>query len=891
MRRRTLLLLFVLASLLRGAHVEPEEGYLKTRQKGVEIIAAGTYADEIPALNAFMQQLMPRYEKSFGYRLDDTLYLTLASPKNQIPNAFSIQFPFNMQVDYIGGTLDPDYFAASSWIETILLHESAHNYQLNPKANTLSRLAHKVVRNTPVTWLLFAPLFPVPNVMESSYLLEGNAVLNESRFGNGGRLYSGALEAMAQMQARAGYLTPERLFNDHLFFPFNTHHYIVGGYFQLFLAGRYGIDRTNRYFLAYSRQWLPFFTNAVFRTHFGKSFEALTADFRDWMRRRGSGFRVTGGEVLARSKAPVELSRIGNQILFTTTDARSAPLLHTLTPSTQASGRQRLRHQVSETTLPSGKLFRVQGRYYARSFARTAPDRVTIGLFDADKILLPQSDSRVVECILPQKGMLYFDVNRSWQTPQLYLEGRFITQTQSSVICRGNDYYYFRQHAGNRTLYRNDRPLLTYRGYFGKVVDVDAQGGVLFVANSRYGSTLYRYSAGTIQRLCEGDDILDARLIDAGHAVVAVMGADGVLVQQVELHPRPAKVWERTLFFEKEQQRISWDKPAKSAAKKSQYRSYRAVENLRYSALEQFFEISDDNSVSFSLKAHFSDPLERNRLYGYLSRYDGETKVGVGYANSSYITPFGGECYYLLEQDDRKSSSRGFGFNAYWRYPLLSEGYRRSAFSLDYHLDAEKDSRSPLALSLYWQDRRQFGFALYPDRLQRYDLFVTDDRGDVAFGGAWHATYRIGEELYLGSAAQYARSGSRKAGSRERGIWIDNSDFASFQDPARFVMPSLRTERYVKEAAQGTLLLAKTLNFSRYYFSFPLSLRREVLYGKYRHFYLKAENMRHINEYTLGLRAETLLLHKLPLPVSIEWLYNDTVTDSRSFRLIFNLPY
>jgi len=50
-------------------------------------------------------------------------------------------------------------------------------------------MAHRVLGNTPFTHIGILPIFPIPNIMINPFLLEGNAVLNESRFGNGGRLY------------------------------------------------------------------------------------------------------------------------------------------------------------------------------------------------------------------------------------------------------------------------------------------------------------------------------------------------------------------------------------------------------------------------------------------------------------------------------------------------------------------------------------------------------------------------------------------------------------------------------------------------------------------------------------------------------------------------------
>jgi len=70
--------------------------------------------------------------------------------------------------------------------------------------------------------------------MINPFLLEGNAVLNESRFGNGGRLYSGyALAELIEM-ANGGLITPELTYNSTLEFPYGEKSYLIGDFFRSF---------------------------------------------------------------------------------------------------------------------------------------------------------------------------------------------------------------------------------------------------------------------------------------------------------------------------------------------------------------------------------------------------------------------------------------------------------------------------------------------------------------------------------------------------------------------------------------------------------------------------------------------------------------------------------
>ena len=87
------------------------------------------FAKEAAAVEAGLQ---PRYEATYGYRMDETLYVGLISDYNQIANGFSTPYPNNRQINYGGGVLNVDYFCSSSWLKTLLYHETAHNYPTKP---------------------------------------------------------------------------------------------------------------------------------------------------------------------------------------------------------------------------------------------------------------------------------------------------------------------------------------------------------------------------------------------------------------------------------------------------------------------------------------------------------------------------------------------------------------------------------------------------------------------------------------------------------------------------------------------------------------------------------------------------------------------------------------
>jgi len=168
-------------------------------------VVLSTVAQQVAELEPLLDR---DYEASYGYQVDQTLYVGVISEQNQIANGFSTQSPLNQQINYMGGTQMVDMFTSEKWIDNLIYHETVHNYQINPKASDVTKGICSIFGNGSVTLGMF-PLLAVPNFMLTSFTLEGNAVLNESIHGNAGRLYSGRFKALTVMQAKAGNITPQ----------------------------------------------------------------------------------------------------------------------------------------------------------------------------------------------------------------------------------------------------------------------------------------------------------------------------------------------------------------------------------------------------------------------------------------------------------------------------------------------------------------------------------------------------------------------------------------------------------------------------------------------------------------------------------------------------------
>ncbi|HHS93504.1 MAG TPA: hypothetical protein ENK82_09150, partial [Campylobacterales bacterium] len=433
---KTVFISIISSASLLSSVVVPDD-YLIFADENLSYFYTKEHSGIMPMTKKYQEGVMRIYEEEFGLELDDELLVGVASSENQIANAYSTQIPFNSQILYGAGATYIDYFSIISWLKTLLIHETAHNYQLNPKENALSKASHHIVGNRAVTFLGLFPLFPLPNVLESSFNLEGNAVLNESRFGNGGRLFSGYAMAEVITMARAGKITPELMYNITLEFPYGEKFYLIGGFFHQFLAQKYGMEKVNNYFKAFAKQPFPFFTNDVFEKHYGENFEVLLAEFVQEIQTKHHAFQVTQGALLATSQVAVPLNRNADEIYTLIGDNKSANRVLAL-----ARGSQKL--SFHEGAWRQGELFKIEGQYYSQSSAKTSPTAIEMGLFDKDGTLKKGSEGKAFQGMTAKGDEVYFDIEKSIESPQVYIGDDFYGESHSSIHVNKKDVYYFK---------------------------------------------------------------------------------------------------------------------------------------------------------------------------------------------------------------------------------------------------------------------------------------------------------------------------------------------------------------------------------------------------------------------------------------------------------------
>ena len=868
--KRTLLLLLV--SIIYSKDFSlfmPNDRYRVVEDNNISYIYSSEY--NISKIRSYQKSIIKKYQDEFDFKLDDILYVGLASQNNQISNAFSTQIPFNSQVLYGAGVLNIDYFCFNSWLKMVISHETAHNFQLNPKANEISNISHKILGNTPVSFIGIFPVFPIPNLMINSFLLEGNAVLNESRFNNGGRLYSGYALSEVVSMTRDNKIIPKLMYNSTLEFPYGEKSYLVGGFFQRFLMEKYGIKKVNSYFKTYSKELFPFYVNSTFREHFGKSFEILLKEFVNEIKFKYRGYRVTKGKIVAKSQFFIHLNRSKSEIYTLIGDYRSYPKILSFSKGKTALKRGAYR---------VGKPFKINNIYYTASSAKISPTKIKVGLFDSSAYIKKDTVGRVVEGFLPNGKMVYFDINKSLDIPYIYINNKFYDTANSSIfISDSGDLYYFKQRDNIRTLYRNRKPIFSYNGHYGFVADVD-RDSIYFISLTKNGSGIYSYRDGKIYRVSSGDDIIDFKNIDSKRGFVTTITSNGYLYQIINLKPKLSKIPKPDYIISKME--YSNEDNLKS-------KEYSPIKELRYSSLTQSMGFSDYEGFILNLKADFYDPAIQNSLSTILSSNKQRVIGGLSYKNSANLLEFGGDIYGVSHNKDYNNENEDdYGYLLHLKLPFLAKGYNRASLSLDYLKEYDSIYRKPLMLSLDISNIKWFGISKYPNSKNILNLLLSKDRDTLIYGTAYDFLYGLGYESYIGFNGTLLKSDSLDR-RLDKGIKIDSSLNNPIEDNFVITIPTLDRTIYAKEVKSAEFSLYKSIDTPLYFFSFPISIQRNSIYIKDKIYNIDYLNSNKIyNQETLGLESDFILFNIFRLPIKFEYIYNGDTKDKSLFRFMFS---
>lgn len=893
---KNILLLSFLISLLCGdvfvprnigigqSVVPADTDYFIHSQNNTDIIYSKDNLPSAQKTSKIEKSIHQEYEKLYDWKLDETLSIGLISKHNQIANGFSTQFGNNRQINYMGGTSGVDYFTSKSWLDTLLYHETAHNYQTNVKGSGVSRWLHKIFGNGSI----FIPTFTLPNIIENSFMLEGNAVLNESWHGNGGRLYSGRLYAQTLLQAKANKIKPEEVYNTTIEFPYGGRAYIQGGFYNLYMAEKYGLKSINSYFKYHSQDWLlPVFTNKSMRKATGVNFEQSIASFAKKYKELSKSLVMAKGEQIASSQFFYQLNSDENKIFFLTNESGvRAPELMSLSKKDGNIETQRDSYLAS-------KVIKINKEYYTQASKHISTTRITQGLFDSDGFIKEGTESKMIQGYLSDAKEVYFDVPLSFSEPQLFLDGEFYGQVNSSVfIDKDDNLYYFVQTDKKRTLYKNKTPLVSLDAYYGFVNDVDSSGGIYFIANSEYGSSLYKYKNSNITRVSEADNVVEARLINDSKVLIAALGEKDYYYVKTDLVHIKEKPYEVKHFFE-EKDYFARIKETEVEELPDASKKYNSFLDMRYSGAD-FNIASSVNGVVGTLNLKYADPLGQNAVNAFINRNDNKiTIAGLGYQSALHQLQYGVYVYGVVEKSS-SHAQRNSGVIAFSELPLYQEGYYKATLEASYYQDYNTNSRKPLNIAFSFLKEEHYGKSMYSNYTNSLKVYATKDREDFIYGVKYNVSHDLPAEFYISLEAKYSQTSSdisySEAYVNARGVKLGISSYSSNLDSSGIGMRSIKANLYLKNAGYIDIGLKKVLNFSSYWFSFPLSLQREAVHVNYKYFALEdfTQNTLNVTELRAGVTASIVFLNSLVFPIMLEYINNDSHLGMDEHQVLFS---
>ncbi|MBX7077622.1 MAG: hypothetical protein K1X88_00460 [Nannocystaceae bacterium] len=164
--------------------------------------------------------------------------------------------------------------AYDDWIDILISHELTHVVHLDT-VHGLSRLANAL--------LGFGVLGKVtsPNVVQPRWMVEGVAVVEESRLSSQGRRRSAQFDAFIRMAVlERQFQTLDQVSSGARIFPHGSSVYLYGAHFMQYIAAHYGHDKLAELSHVYGGQVVPFGINRAVMKVLGVDFQTLWQEFK-----------------------------------------------------------------------------------------------------------------------------------------------------------------------------------------------------------------------------------------------------------------------------------------------------------------------------------------------------------------------------------------------------------------------------------------------------------------------------------------------------------------------------------------------------------------------------------------------------------------------------------
>gem|GEM_PF-3961307 len=847
------------------------DDYFIDENNNFDIIYTKNHKKDASFVKDHIQKLMEINDKLFAYKFDEKLTIVLKSNDTQVANAYSTQYPNNMGVYYNGGAHMNNYFAHNSWLATLLTHETIHNYQMNAKKSKISKFLKKYLGSNYMPVQAVAFFFTSPNIFLPTVLVEGNAVLNESLYQNGGRLHSGIFKAMKNSLLINSNYTPTKFINNHTSFPYGVEKYIVGGFFMKFLSIKYGLSKVNKFFYAHSIHSLnPFLLNSTFETHFGKSLEQLIGEFITQTKIDNKNFeKLKTKNLLNSSKTIPALSKIDNKIYFLSSNLKNKQKLNIYDT-------QNKKLLIKNSSLNTGKIFKIKNKLHTNTANFIDTNRYKVGLFDDDGYIDVKTIGKSIQDIHNNK-ISYIDISKSFQTTKLYIDHEFYaTVASNAMFDKDGAIYYFKQDKNKRVLYKNKKQVYSFDGYFSKIVDI-VDDEVYIVANTKDGVSLYSIKDGKNSKLFKADNIIDAKYIDKKSFAVVSIDENGYKISinkinKTEEKPHFQPIIKKPLMV------YNLDTKPTSKLDDTSYNEFRY---LNFTNIYPIVYLSSDENSSFvDIAASFVDTMATSKLD---IKYTNKHKEDIGlvsYINQADTLQYGLSAGYIYRTEDndtiklQNKSKKDYIANLFLEYALLKVGRHTIDTKLNRYYDPDYKNKNPAILKLSYDYVRKFALSYAPHRQFATNFYLKADRNnsfisvDVSTTNHlfWH-TYLKLKHKNTKSDVVYIEDG--------RGIKVHSVPAPNNFDETNFEAISLNSSMYAKDVAMSNAELSTNLGFKWYAYSLPISLRNETLFVGQNIFDITINKKLKFFESYIGMSFDILFGHTIAVPVVVRYIKNN----------------
>lgn len=382
-------------------------------------------------------------------------------------------------------------------------------------------------------------------------------------------------------------------------------------------------------------------------------------------------------------------------------------------------------------------------------------------------------------------------------------ETNFTQELIHQYIDKDDNLYYFKQFGKTRILYRNKKPIYKYKGFYGIVSDVDSRGRIYFIANSKNGSTLYRYSRAKVTRVHEADNIIEAKLVNDKMVLLSAVGVDEYYYVIDDLRNFKYTPYETKLFFE--------DMPYYAAANYHNLKGkerpielseeYNSLLDMHYSGTDIYAEYRDDNSFIGNVSLVFGDPLGQNQATMFFNKNESNISIGgLSYTSNQYLLNYSIAAYSVLENNNR-DDIRDNGFMAYTTIPFIKSARFYGDIGISYYEDYDADNRKPLSLHFSLSRHEKYGISMYDNYKNSLKLYGVKEREDKIYGGLYTLSHDLGYEFYGSLNAKYSQTDAQTtnydAHINKRGVKVTNLT-TTIYDTSQITIPNIYESFYFK---------------------------------------------------------------------------------------------